>query len=135
MNHTTNYNLPQWEDTDRVTREDINGAMSVIDAALSGTAKVAAGRYNGNSTYNNQTTQTFTLGFHPKAVLVVQSGRFFSSHTALFTRDYTITYGESKLGKITDDGFQVGSGYDGSGNDASTSLNSNSLFYTYLAIG
>ena len=34
MNHTTNYNLPQWEDTDRVTRADMNAAMSTIDTAI-----------------------------------------------------------------------------------------------------
>ena len=36
MQHTTNYNLPQWEDTDAVKREDVNGAMSAVDAALTG---------------------------------------------------------------------------------------------------
>ena len=36
MNHTTNYNLPQWEDTDAVRREDVNAAMSTIDAAIAG---------------------------------------------------------------------------------------------------
>ena len=34
MNYTTNYNLPQWEDTDVVTREDVNGAMASIDSAI-----------------------------------------------------------------------------------------------------
>lgn len=38
MNHTTNYSLPQWEDADRVTRGDVNGAMSSIDAALAANA-------------------------------------------------------------------------------------------------
>ena len=34
MNITTNYNLPQWEAKDRVTRESVNDAMSSIDSAL-----------------------------------------------------------------------------------------------------
>lgn len=34
MNYTTNYNLPQWEEADRVTRGDVNDAMAVIDAAI-----------------------------------------------------------------------------------------------------
>lgn len=38
MQHTTNYNLPQWEASDAVRREDVNGAMSAIDAALAGLA-------------------------------------------------------------------------------------------------
>ena len=36
MNHTENYNLPQWETSDRVTREGVNNAMSSIDAAIAG---------------------------------------------------------------------------------------------------
>lgn len=34
MNYTENYSLPQWEDTDAVKREDVNGAMSSIDSAI-----------------------------------------------------------------------------------------------------
>ena len=36
MQHTTNYNLNQWEDADRVTRADVNADNAAIDAALTG---------------------------------------------------------------------------------------------------
>ena len=36
MNHTTNYNLSQWEPHDRVTRADFNADNAAIDAALKG---------------------------------------------------------------------------------------------------
>lgn len=36
MNYTENYSLPQWEDTDRVTRESVNGAMAAVDSAIAG---------------------------------------------------------------------------------------------------
>ena len=36
MNYTENYSLPQWEATDRVTREAVNSAMSSIDSAIAG---------------------------------------------------------------------------------------------------
>ena len=34
MQHTTNYNLNQWEDADRVTRADVNADNAAVDAAL-----------------------------------------------------------------------------------------------------
>ena len=42
MQHTTNYNLPQWEAADAVKREDVNGAMTAVDAALKSAADAAA---------------------------------------------------------------------------------------------
>lgn len=43
MNHTTNYNLNQWEAADRVTRADFNADNAAIDAALSAIAASAGG--------------------------------------------------------------------------------------------
>ena len=58
MNTTTNYNLPQWEDTDVITRGDVNDAMSSIDSAIAGLAAAVAGKvhietwtYVGEGTY------------------------------------------------------------------------------------
>ena len=34
MNYTENYQLPQWEETDRVLRTDFNGAMAKVDQSL-----------------------------------------------------------------------------------------------------
>ena len=39
MNYTTNYSLPQWEASDRVTRESVNGAMAAVDTAIAGAGK------------------------------------------------------------------------------------------------
>ena len=49
MNYTTNYNLPQWEEADRVTRGDVNNAMAVIDAAIAnaGNCRIVWGSYTG----------------------------------------------------------------------------------------
>ena len=38
MTKTEHYDLPQWEPTDRVLREDFNDAMSDIDDALKANA-------------------------------------------------------------------------------------------------
>lgn len=40
MNYTTSYNLPQWEDSDQITRADFNDAMQRIDAALAAQCRV-----------------------------------------------------------------------------------------------
>ena len=43
MNHTKNYNLPQWELNDLIRMEDFNGAMNNIETGLdSSTAKAEA---------------------------------------------------------------------------------------------
>ena len=73
MNHTTNYNLPQWEDADRVTRADMNAAMSAIDTALAGTGRIVVGSYVGNGTYGSSHKNSLTFDFEPK--LVVLCGR------------------------------------------------------------
>ena len=36
MNHTSNYQLPQWEESDRILRTDFNGAMNKIEEGLTG---------------------------------------------------------------------------------------------------
>ena len=70
MNTTTNYSLPQWEDTDRVTREDINGAMSAIDGAIkaadSGLRKFVIGTYTGNGVYG----RNIYVGFTPRLLIL-----------------------------------------------------------------
>ena len=43
MNHTTNYNLNQWEAEDAVRREDFNADNAAIDAALKAVADAAVG--------------------------------------------------------------------------------------------
>ena len=54
MNYTTNYSLPQWEATDRITRGSVNGAMSTIDSAIAAGAspwvKVASAALAANAT-------------------------------------------------------------------------------------
>jgi len=73
MNQTQNYQLPQWEASDRVTRSDVNGAFAAIDtalAALSGGARIAAGSYTGDGTYGSANPSSLTFPFVPKLVLL-----------------------------------------------------------------
>ena len=42
INHTPNYDLSQWEPSDKVLRTDFNADNAKIDAALAGKASAAA---------------------------------------------------------------------------------------------
>ena len=53
MQKTTNYNLNQWDATDRVTRADFNADNAAIDAALAGlgNCQIEYQQYVGTGTY------------------------------------------------------------------------------------
>ena len=69
MNHTTNYNLPQWEDTDAIKHSDFNNAMQNIDAALAGAARIVVGSYVGTGEYGSEHPTSITFDSTPKLVL------------------------------------------------------------------
>ena len=84
MQHTTNYDLPQWEATDAVKREDVNGAMATVDAALKGLDSAIAAaspqlvKLWEHTTTAAETTQidvdvsNFALGDYVLLFLIVQ---------------------------------------------------------------
>ena len=99
-NHTTNYQLNQWEPTDQVLRTDFNADNAKLDAALAGLDAAKADREDltalegsleavsadlttitfGSYTGDGEASRTISLGFTPKAVLLMESsGRLFYS--------------------------------------------------------
>ena len=66
MNHTTNYQLPKWEKTDRIQMKDFNDMTAALDAALAAKSRVITGTYTGTGKDNRE----IALGTRPKAVLV-----------------------------------------------------------------
>ena len=78
MNTTTNYSLPQWEDTDRVTRGDMNDAMQSIDTAIKAVAdgglRIQTGSYTGTGTYGANNKMSLTFDFVPKLVICADTG-------------------------------------------------------------
>ena len=113
MQHTANYNLPQWEAGDRIKRADFNGAMSAIDAALAGAARIVTVTYTGDGA----TSRIISLGFTPRAVIVSTHISAFDLHVP--TTGDVVHYGGIAIGstyylggnepavKIVDGGFQV----------------------------
>ena len=105
MNQTTNYSLPQWEASDRVTRGDMNDAMSAIDTALAVKCEIVFGKYTGNGSY----PRTIELGFTPKAVLLERldgsmgsgyGGFFGPGHPLKSNSTNNVTYAEVVNGGI-----------------------------------
>ena len=151
MNHTTNYQLNQWEATDRVTRADFNADNAAIDTALktvadaaaaaqsaaSGAPKLAAGTY-APGTLSAGTRYNVTVGFRPRAVLITSPQ--FSNYAIAPSYDALVLDGVTFKGRddvsaragITDTGFYVVR--NANGNTAYPAL-AEPLTYHYLAFG
>ena len=101
MTHTTNYQLPKWEKTDRVQMKDFNDMTATLDAALKanadtaaantqtlaaqaqaiaklGNCKVVAGSYTGDGTYGAD--HAITLNFSHKPMLVFVQAKERNAH-------------------------------------------------------
>ena len=84
MNQTPNYQLNQWEKTDRIRMEDFNADNAKIEAALEllGTDKYYLGSWTGDGTAN----RVIQLPFAPSFILVL--GVYYSgsgSYSPLIT--------------------------------------------------
>ena len=133
MTKTTNYQLNQWDPTDRVLRTDFNSDNQKIDAALSEKCEFVSGRYTGDGAE----TRVISLGFTPKAVLVFRE----DGATTYLNGDYQVHGGLAATGMplkksgfdaiaVVDNGFQVGyRAY-----SASIYTNTNDQIYHYLAL-
>jgi len=140
MNHTTNYNLPQWEATDAVKREDVNGAMATVDAALKTVSDAAAnvpefvfGTYTGDG----QESQTIYLGRRPKAVLVEPiDGIRNQANGGIAAYGYPATYTYNSYSyrtvEVTVNGFRVRYSMYSTSVAAATNISGN--IYYYIAI-
>ena len=131
-NHTSNYNLCQWEPSDQVLRTDFNADNAKIDAALAGqqsmihqlksvtdiaytqTSKpMVTGFYMGS----NVKEKHITLGFRPSALMVFSlthiqcaSDTGYARVWSAFAIPNTCTgdqFEDSPAVKLTSDGFTV----------------------------
>ena len=123
-NHTQNYSLCQWEPADKVLREDFNADNAKLDAALAAQQTaidaaqasadgafrpsyhpVVTGGYHGNGAE----TREITLGFRPRAVLVLDSGMAMREgpyhYSAMVVDGLNYAYADPVT--ITSKGFEV----------------------------
>ena len=111
MQHTTNYNLNQWEDGDVVRREDFNADNTKIDAALKSVSdaspEIVFGTYTGDGTAN----RTIDLGRTPRLIFVQTSEGITSFDSYFFgglaTTDFFLKRGDNIFLKIVEGGFLV----------------------------
>ena len=79
MNYTQNYQLPQWEKTDRIMMDDFNDAMSAIEAGLkeldTQKAHIIAGTYTGDGTTNR------VIDFGQEVALIIVQGKGWRSNS------------------------------------------------------
>ncbi len=123
-NYTSNFHLCQWEAGDPVLRVDFNADNAKLDAALTaqqsaiaraqsaadnafrpGYVPVVTGYYAGN----DAASRDITLGFRPKAVLVLESHLFTSDNAAYYSAmviDGMPLWSQCPL-SITNTGFRV----------------------------
>ena len=134
MTKTTNYQLPQWEETDRIMMDDFNDAMAAIDAAM---PRIMTGTYTGDGA----ATRTISLGFTPKCVYVclpqgtISSGsdRFFGGFAVTGSPAITGYIGDPNPVAVVSGGFQVV--YAHPDNARYVMSNNSGQVYHYIAVG
>ena len=139
MQHTTNYNLNQWEDGDVVRREDFNADNAAIDAALKSVSDAIATKAEivfGTYTGDGNASQTINLGRKPRIVLVepasgVRVGANDDPYGALAAQGHPAMLSTYNVLTLDDTGFTA---YYRSGNSYSVYLNKKNYGYYYLAI-
>ena len=138
-NHTTNYQLNLWEPEDSFLREEFNensqkidGALGALAQELETTCRITVGRYRGTTDSLSTGSQTITLGFRPKAVLVW--GNYtdndltrMGQYNGMAIDGGSLSSGGTCLA-IGDEGFTAYSG------ERYPKLNSSSYYYFYLAL-
>ena len=110
MKQTKNYQLPQWEESDRIMMKDFNGAMEKIDTALGDTPKIVYGTYTGDG----EAVRKVDLPFTPKVLYVgdtqgaTQTGTSPTLyHGGLAFPGVPVKVSTLNLVEIVDNGFQV----------------------------
>ena len=141
MNHTTNYNLPQWEDADRVTRGDFNGAMQSIDAAVKSLsdaagakAEIVYGTYTGTGTGGSlERACVLTFDSPPKLVIIVGKCNSRSGDHMIMARPLTACFpSDYNYLNVVVWGDNTVSWYCSYG--ASTQFNMQGETYSYIAL-
>ena len=148
MNQTPNYQLNQWDKTDRIRMEDFNADNAKIEAAIkgleastaqalaaAGNCKIATGSYVGKGNYGASNPNTLTFQFKPMFILLKTNTPDPSSS---IPRNFILTRPSSEMG------FNMNNMGSVSWSDTSVSwynknaleqLSESNVTYWYIAIG
>ena len=72
MNYTENYQLPQWEKSDRIMMEDFNDAFQKVDTAT----RILVGSYTGNGKSGEDNPRSLSFTFTPMLVIITARSAF-----------------------------------------------------------
>jgi len=141
MEHTSNYELSKWAESDRILMEDFNMDHDKIDAALAGVAAsgltVKTGTFSGNGSTG---TRTYNIGAKPKLVIARTTNTVGSTSydTGIIITDfasilfqssgYTSMMASGNPGALTATGFSIKT------SNATTGLNTSGSTLHYWAL-
>ena len=139
MNYTQNYQLPQWEKTDRIMMDDFNHLSAKTEEGLTEKTELYIGSYTGD----DSESRTIPLPFTPRAVyLCNEFGQTYNNgaHYGGLALEDTPAKGTSNatgqvdLITITENGFIVQNRSVQSGSGSYISANVRYKVYHYLAL-
>ena len=84
MQHTSAFQLNQWEEDDPILRSDFNSDNLKIADALAncGNCRIAIGSYVGTGTSGSANPCKISLGFRPYVIMLDVATKYFISNTA-----------------------------------------------------
>ena len=143
MNKTANFQLTQWEKTDRIMMEDFNRDNAAIDAALksnadkaaalqtalagAGKCRIAVTGYTGKGKYGIENSNQLTFQYPPLAVFI------FGEDVGLMSRGkrlYVVRSGSTASAEAT--WAAVGKSVRWHSGHATAQMNVENVFYTVV---
>ena len=107
MTHTTNFNLTQWEKSDRIQMADFNADNQKIDAALAALSTRNCRCHCAGYTGDGETSRTFTFPGKPMLLILVSNtglavlNRGLEEGWMLLStstqRSFTVSWGEDRV--------------------------------------
>lgn len=155
MTQTEQFQLNQWEKSDRIMMEDFNADNAKLEVALAkqaeaqsqmaqalagcGNCKIVYGSYTGNGKYGSGNKNT--LSFNHKPLLVLVQAKNYVTNTADYhlrmVRDSVWANGVHEnyyFAQTVSWGDKSVTWYSTSGNTADAQFNKSSTVYTYVAL-
>ena len=155
MNQTEQFQLNQWEKSDRIMMEDFNADNAKTEQVLAdhsatlaeqaaliakcGNCKIVCGSYTGSGHYGNNSKNTLSFDHKPMLVFVQEKNYVDSSvdYHLRMVRDSVWSNGKAdnyRFAQTVSWGDKSVSWYSASGTNAEMQFNKSSAVYTYVAL-
>ena len=138
---TANYKLNQWAASDQFLRTEFNADNSKIDAALKALNTVSGGKAElvfGSYVGNDATDRTISLGFTPRAMLLLNSSGATTNSRITFgglaMTGKPVVLMSFTILELVSGGFQVHRGLSADNSYMAADGNSAAITYYYMAV-